>query len=44
VVEKLELAEAGDTIIMTMSMGKLGIAESHDTNTIHVFKYEPGIL
>lgn len=40
-IERLELATAGDTIIMTMSMGKLGIPDSHDTNTIHVFKYEP---
>ena len=43
VIEKLELATAGDTIIMTMSMGKLGIPDSHDTNTIHVFKYESGL-
>lgn len=43
VIERLELAMAGDTIIMTMSMGKLGIRESYDTNTIHVFKYAPGL-
>jgi pyruvate kinase len=40
VIERLGLASPGDTIIMTMSMGKLGIPESKDTNTIHVFKYE----
>lgn len=44
VIERLQLASAGDTILMTMSMGKLGIPESHDTNTIHVFKYEPSLL
>jgi hypothetical protein len=41
VIERLDLALPGTTIIMTMSMGKLGIPESRDTNTIHVFKYEP---
>lgn len=41
VIERLQLATADDTIIMTMSMGRLGIPQSHDTNTIHVFKYEP---
>jgi pyruvate kinase len=44
VIERLELANADDTMMMTMSMGKLGIPESHDTNTIHVFKYEPSLL
>lgn len=44
VIEQLELANANDIIVMTMSMGKPGIPDSHDTNTIHVFKYEPGSL
>jgi pyruvate kinase len=41
VIERQGLAAPGDTIIMTMSMGKLGIPDSRDTNTIHVFRYEP---
>jgi pyruvate kinase len=40
VIERLGLATSGDVIIMTMSMAKLGVSESRDTNTIHVFKHE----
>jgi pyruvate kinase len=40
VIEHMGLAMPGDVIIMTMSMTKLGIPDSKDTNTIHVFKHE----
>lgn len=43
VIGQREYAKPGDVIIMTMSMGRLGVRETRDTNTIHVFRYDPGI-
>lgn len=41
VIEREGLASTGDTIIMAMSMDKLGIPEFRSPDIIQVFKYEP---